>query len=297
MRTRLWIVWLGLAAASSLSAQVDPAPMPKSRPGTDRVFRGNCSEAQSRDLFTATDTDGDDRLDVFEAHDALDAMRDLRDHDGFARLDADRDGYVSWPEFDRSLRTSLQQGGSFRVRTQRRLLPSAPEAKAATPLQKFLQLHDSNGNGGLDPAEIDKFLRESELSPALGGQLRTLDHDRSGRLEEAELAPWFEQLPGRGPEPVPAKASPLPTPWSTADTDCDGALDQVEWQQLLRRLDPTLERNAEDLRRRLDRTKDGKLQADELPPKPPLRPGTSVALRADSPRTLASQLPAPRPVR
>ena len=277
MHVRLAMLCLGLCTANPLWAQTEKtAPeKPTPRPGVERVFRGNCSEATSRDLFTATDTDGDDRLDVFETHDALDSMKDLRDSDAFARLDTDRDGFVSWKEFDRSLRTALQNGGSFRVRTQRRLVASAPEARSATPLQKFLQLHDSNGNGGLDPAEVDKFLRESELSPALGGQLRTLDHDRSGRLEEAELAPWFEQLPGRSPEPAAGKPSPLPTPWSTADADRNGTLDAEEWQALLRRLDPTLERSAEGLRRRLDLNKDGVLQLDELPRQSPTRPITS----------------------
>ncbi|MBL8755692.1 MAG: hypothetical protein JNK15_20520 [Planctomycetes bacterium] len=280
VRVAVCVLWCSLWAAATLPAQAATAPQdpnaPKGKPGTERTFRGSCSGSLSRDLFGAADLDGDDRLDVFEAHDALEAMRDLRDHDGFARLDRDRDGFVSWPEFDQNLQKSLQGGGTFKIRLVRKLTATAPEARAASPLQKFLQLHDSNGNGGLDPAEVDKFLRESELSPALGGQLKTLDHDRSGRLEEAELAPWFEQLPGKSPSDVGAPASPLPPPWSTADGDRDGILDASEWKVLLRRLDPTLERIADDLLRLRDRNRDGKLQADELPGARPVRPAPTA---------------------
>jgi Ca2+-binding EF-hand superfamily protein len=265
-------LWVGATASAQSTAAPQDPNQAKTKPGTERTFRGSCSTSLSRDLFHAADLDGDDRLDVFEAHDALESMRDLRDHDGFARLDRDRDGFVSWPEFDQCLQKSLQGGGTFKIHLVRKLTAVAPEARPATPLQKFLQLHDSNGNGELDPAEVDKFLRESDLSPTLGAQLKTLDHDRSGRIEEAELAPWFEQLPGRGPTEPVGPASPLPPPWSTADQNRDGVLDADEWKALLRRLDPTLDRVADSLRERLDLSRDGKLQADELPGRKPVRP-------------------------
>lgn len=270
---RRWFLLSLLAVCPALSAQVkSEAPAtPEKRPGTEHTYRGNCSEAQSRDLFTACDADGDDRLDLFEAHDALDTMRNLRDADGFAILDKDRNGYVSWPEFDANLRSSLLREGKFRVRTSRRLAPSAPEAKAATPLQQFLQLHDSDGNGGLDPAEIEAYLRQTGLPPALGGQLRSLDLDRSGRLEEAELAPWFELLPGRSAAPGTPTDSVLLPLWASVDDDFSGTIDAAELARMLRRLDPTLDRAAAALLRALDKDRNGVLQPAEIPAAAPAK--------------------------
>ncbi|MGB3967389.1 MAG: hypothetical protein WBO45_11730, partial [Planctomycetota bacterium] len=248
------------AAAQDRSDKVEQGP--GARPGTEHTWRGNCSEARSRDLFTACDADGDDRLDLFEAFDALETVRNLRDAAGFALLDKDRDGYVSWPEFDANLRNALLHEGRFRVTTVRRLAPSAPEAKPASPLQQFLQLHDSNQNGGLDPDEVEALLRRAGLPPSLGVQLRALDLDRSGRIEEAELAPWFEQLPGRpaGPGDKVLPDSALLPPWTSVDEDLSGTIDERELARMLRRLDATLERTAQALLRLLDKNRDGKLQ-------------------------------------
>jgi Ca2+-binding EF-hand superfamily protein len=282
------------AIAAQMKAQGKDAPTTAGKPkGPEHTYRGNCSEAQSRDLFTACDADGDDRLDLFEAHDALDTMRSLRDADGFAVLDKDRNGYVSWPEFDANLRSSLLHDGKFTVRTSRRLAPSAPEAKAATPLQQFLQLHDTDGNGGLDPAEIEAYLRQTGLPPALGGQLRTLDLDRSGRLEEAELAPWFEQLPGRSASPGTATDSVLLPLWASVDDDNSGTIDVAELARVLRRLDPTLERAAAELLRSLDKNRDGVLQPGEIPAAVPSKgPGRASTAALESSRR-ALLLPGP----
>ncbi len=262
--------WIAAAAsclcATLLVAQAQGTKTPPDAPGTSRTFRSSCSEATSRDLFTACDADGDDRLDIFEASDALETIRHRRDAEGFAKLDSDRDGYVTWPEFDTNLRTTLQQGGTFRVRTVRPFAPTAPEPKAATALQQFLKLHDSNQNGGLDTDEIDQYLRQTKLPPTLGGQLRKLDLDGNSRLEEAELAPWFETLPGRAMlgAALPTN-SPLMPPWSAADRDANGTISVEELRAVLRRLDPALDGWATELLRALDRNRDGVLQPDEVP--------------------------------
>ncbi|MBL8734058.1 MAG: hypothetical protein JNN13_16920 [Planctomycetes bacterium] len=238
--------------------------------GGEQRLAGSYDEAQSRDLFRACDGDSDDRLDIFEAAQALETIRDARDSAGFATLDHDRDGFVSWPEFDQHLRLVLRRDGVFRAKVCRRLAPG-PGPRTATPLQQFLQLHDKDQNGGLDPAEIDAYLRQSNLPPQLGGLLKTLDVDQSGRIEEAELAPWFERLANPGPLPLPlfgpppAASSALMPPWGAADLDRDGNLDAAELERVLRRLDAGLARWAAQLLRRLDKDKNGKLAPSELP--------------------------------
>mgnify|MGYP000867997825 CR=1 FL=1 len=230
MTRRLLLGLLGvwLAPASLLAQPAPPGPAPakaratplpgqpqEARPQAppERIYRGPYDATTSRDLFSACDRDADDRLDVLEAGDALDGLRDAKDHDGFARYDSDRDGFVSWPEFDAVFRQSLLQKGMVRVRPCR---PVRSDSRGNGELQQFLRLHDGNGDSALDPAEIERLVRLGILAPALTSRLRTLDHDGSGRLEETELAPWFEQLP-RAARPAgerPGAGSLLPAPWN-----------------------------------------------------------------------------------
>jgi len=240
------------------------------------------SEPRSREMFSACDGNSDDRLDLFEASEALEALGDPRDGKSFLRLDGDRDGFLAWPEFDQYFRKTVERGSTFRVQTCRRLVQQAPEqqpARAATPLQRFLKLYDGNGNGGLDPEEIDQLVAQLQLLPAIGSQLKALDLDNSGRIEESEFAPRFEEfatrlqpmrpaltLPFGGlPFGGPVKAGPpLPAPWASIDENGDSAIDLDELTGALRRLDSGLERWAKHLLQRLDRDKNGTLNADEL---------------------------------
>ncbi|MBL9079131.1 MAG: hypothetical protein JNL08_16635 [Planctomycetes bacterium] len=241
------------------------------------------SESISRDLFTACDADSDDRLDVFEASDALDAIAGPKDSAGFQRYDTDRDGFVSWLEFDQQFWDTAQRGSTFRVRPCRNLGESTVErqqAQTLSPLQAFLRMHDKNGNGALDPDEVEAIVTTAGLQPTVGTQLRAQDRDRSGRIDEAELAPWFEQLRGMLPGTVgaadPARGS-LPAPWQAGDRDGNGRLDAAELADLLRRLDPMLARWAEHLVRALDRDGDNALDHKELPvPETPSRHGPAL---------------------
>ena len=227
---------------------------------------------------------------MFETSNALETVRGPRDHDAFARIDKDRDGYLSWPEFDANLRTALHIAGTFRVRTCRPLAPAAPEPKPATPLQRFLQLHDQNQNGALDFDEIDRYLAQSQPPPAVVQQIRMLDVDRTGRLEEAELAPWAE-LTGLVPASDAAGGSMLLPPWAGLDANHDNSIDAEELARMLRRLDPALDRWTAELLRCLDRNGDGLLQVDELP-----GPGTPRSSTAGL-GAGAGQLPKQSPVR
>ncbi len=130
----------------------------------------------SRELFSACDGDSDDRLDVFEASDALETLHGPTDAKGFAAIDTNRDGFVTWPEFDALFRQAIQHGNTFRVQTCRQFVQASPElatARDQTPLQKFIQLIDKNRNGALDSDEIEQFVQHADLPPALSNSLRT----------------------------------------------------------------------------------------------------------------------------
>ena len=246
----------------------DGGARPTAPKTTERNYRGPYDAGTCRDLFRACDQDADDRLDVFEASGALDGLRDARDVDGFARLDTDRDGFVTWVEFDANFRRSLQRQGSFRVRTSR---PLGGDSRGNSELQQFLRLYDADHDGALDPAEVEQLLRLGILPQGLGARLKTLDHDGSGRLEEPELAPWYEQLPRpqRGAPERPGAGSLLPPPWNVCDADKDNTVALDELALALRKLDPTLQRWAAQLLAKLDKNGDGQLQPAELPVPPP----------------------------
>lgn len=270
--------------AALLPGQAQGSSAPPGR-GEERLVRGACTPAQSRELFRACDADDDDRLDVFEAADALEAIRSPRDVQGFRRLDADRDGYVSWPEFDAVLRAVLHKGGTFRVRTARAVADVGRTSRAADPVRQFLQLHDRNGNGALDADELADCLRRSALPEPFGASLRQADRNRDGRVDETELEEWFGQLPGRMLPQRALAGSPLPPPWHAADRNHDGAIDAAEFRAMLRGLDPSLEAWANALLRALDKDRDGSLRAAELPREP------------GGPSAAPAQLPQEPPVR
>lgn len=271
-RSRVLCTLLSIAAAA-VSQQPVPGPVqpppPPIQGSSGRSSADVYTEPRSREMFTACDADSDDRLDLFEACEALETLGDPKDSSPFQRLDKNRDGYLGWPEFDQFFRTVVQRGGTFRVRTCRRLLPqSAPQRQPSTPLQHFLQNLDQNRNGGLDPQEIDQLVRDAGLPPSLGIEMKALDLDQSGRVEETELAPMFEKLRTRLPLPgtTPAKpTSPLPPEWAVADDNGDGAIDLEELTRALRRLDPSLARWARNLMQPLDADRNGRLAPTELP--------------------------------
>lgn len=274
-----WIA-IGLIGLATVSASAQRQAPTQGEPGTrpERTFRSH-SDPTSRDLFRGCDADGDDRLDVFESSKAFDSMRDAKDTAGFARLDQDRDGYISWPEFDAAFRAAVQNGGTFRIHPARRFATPAPQPRSATPLQQFLQLHDGNQSGGLDAGEIERLLRQGSIPVGLGGQLRALDLDRSGEVDEAELAPMFELLAGAARNPGNrAAASLLPPPWGAVDADRDNQIDAAELAQLLRAIDPSLARWSDDLLKSLDKDKNGKLSPIEVAAAKPPAAGTAGQL-------------------
>jgi len=254
----------------------------------ERSYQGSYSEPVSRELFTACDTDSDDRLDVFEASVSFERLRDPRDSEGYARLDRDRDGYVTWPEFDAVFRSGLRDGGTFRVTTTRPFVMPVLPPGPPTPVRRFLMTHDGDGDGSLSPEEIERLLVRTGLPEGLAEPLKGLDVDRSGKIDETELAPWFELLPPAARN-GPAGESPLPPPWFEADRDRDGKVDRAELEAVLRRIDPMLAFWAPKLLQRRDRDADQKLSGAELTP-PEAAPGAATPPPANAPpRTLPTR--------
>ena len=219
---------------------------------------------------------------MLETVDAFDLLPSPRDHQGYARFDADRDGYVTWPEFDQRFRKGIEAGGTFRVRTSRPFtMPEAPPQKA-TPLQQFLRTFDANGDGALSPSEIQKLLTATGLPAALATPLLASDLDGSGTISETELAPWCQSLPLSGLTQATG-ISPLPRPWFDGDKDKDGSIDLEELRGVLRMLDPDLLRWAAALMQRLDANQDKKLSPAELQPPPAEPAGSDDAPARDDP--------------
>ena len=283
-----WIATFALLAAAATAQAPSPVPIPLPVPAPDadareanegaaqdarppleaRRYRGTYSESVSRELFGVCDGNSDDRLDVLEAVDAFDLLPSPKDHRGYARFDQDRDGFITWPEFDRRFRKSLETTGSFRIRTRRAVtMPEAPPQKA-TALQKFVRAFDADGDGELSPVEVQQMLDATGLPATLAAPLMAADIDASGSISEAELAPWFQTLP-LNQLPQVTGASSLPRPWFEGDADKDGDIDLDELKSVLRTLDPGLLRWAAELFAKLDADGDGALSARELQPPAP----------------------------
>lgn len=248
----------------------------------NRAAADTWSERHSRELFASCDVDGDDRLDLFEAGTAFDTPGSPLRHDAFRRLDRDRDGYLTWPEFDLHFRTVVQRGDVFRVRTSRALAGNAPEQRAAkpsSPVQQLLQLYDADGSTDLNEAELANLVQRLGAPPAVLSLAKTLDLDRSGTLDEQELVPMLEHLTGSLPflRSGPAPNAALPPPWSSIDRDRDGRIDASELAQALRQLDPQLARWSGALLQAADRNRDGFLDGGELPTPVESRPARTSA--------------------
>lgn len=254
---------LGTVLAAAAAAQV-PVPVAKpgtspapAAPATDRTVAGSCSAAVSRELFAGCDLDGDDRLDVLELTGALGGGSSAPDLAAAARFDSDRDGFVTWPEFDAVLQSTVQRGGVFRVRPGWTPAP-VPTTAAPAPAAGMLVLHDADGDGGLDAVELAQYARVAKRPAELATVLLPLDRDRSGRLEAAELAVWL------GPQQAAIAATPLPRRWREFDVDRSGTLDAREFALALPPVGEHLVHWAPELLRRFDRDGDGLLAPDEL---------------------------------
>jgi Ca2+-binding EF-hand superfamily protein len=235
----------------------------------NKIAVATWSTDQSLALFELCDRDGDERLDLFEARAAIEIVDTQQ---AFRRLDRDRDGFVDWPEFDRFYHELVRSGGTLHLRPFRAETQPAGIAPR-TPARQVIDLFDIDHSGALEPSELDTMLREFQLPPAVAPQLRGLDRDHDGKIDEAELAPIVAKLKlgSLFGAYILGKSGPstLPAPWNAIDGNGDGKIDATEFEQGLRRLDPMLGRWASAILKAADRDADGCLARDELLPNDP----------------------------
>lgn len=225
-------------------------------------------EGISRAAFRACDGNADDRLSIFEARQCLERMGSLEDPQGFRQLDKDKDGQLSWSEFDRHYSGVCERGGSFRMRPTRRFQPPRrPRRASASELaaRSLVQLGDKDQDGALDRNELLALLMEFKLPEGFRKQGFTLlDSDQSGTLDQKELLMLVQTIPGLidlGRQEI------APTPGSQlagADKNDDGEVTRQELDEALRLLHPSLRRWSKKVFTDADADKDGVLTADEL---------------------------------
>ena len=250
-------------------AQVNPRPAPGAPQDPERQehsYQNGYSQSRSHELFRACDTNSDDRLDILETNDAFDVLISAKDHEGFARFDTDRDGFVTWPEFDQRFRKLLEHGGTFRVWTARPFALPEPPPQPLSPLQKFMRLHDKDQDGSLSPSEITDLLKQYGMPPQLAVTLMQSDHDKSNSIDEIEMAPWYQNLGLPVTTTNADEKGGLRQPWLEADSNANKAIDSIELDALLRKLDPALLRWTKQLISKLDLDGNGQLSAAELAP-------------------------------
>ena len=242
---------------------------PKSDKQKLRGF-GVYSKTTSRQLFAAADLNGDDRIRFFEAQKTIFEARDAR---GFRRFDTDRDGEISFREFDVRFRELTQLGQELHLLAPALIrLARGIETPQATTLavQRFFAGLDRNGDGRIDLSEWRGF--ESLLQPMLDKKaeesFRELDVDKSGTLTPRELealAPKLDLLlSGLRRSTPPRQLRPLPESLQAADRNGNSRLELDELRYALARIHPSLTRHAADLHRRVDQNRDGALDSIEL---------------------------------
>jgi Ca2+-binding EF-hand superfamily protein len=154
--------------------------------------------------FAICDRDGNQSISFPEASASLGL-----DRKGFSVYDVDGDGLVSLAEFRRRYQEILASGGAFPPPKAKVVPASALPATAAKVLESF----DKNGDGVLDPSELDAALvgmGASRMDPET--TLAQMDHDGSGKLEAAEIEDLLTVLrvgPTRRRGPAPKSVSEL----------------------------------------------------------------------------------------
>jgi Ca2+-binding EF-hand superfamily protein len=253
--------------AAKSSTQTGPRPKEGRKVSLDRY-----SESTSRRAFSACDENADDRLDLFEAAAAIEAIGSPRDRNAFRRMDRDRDGFLGFLEFDALFRSVVQRGDAFRIRVCRPYHAESAtrvvENKASAE-ERLLQLFDADRSGNLNLAELATLLKGTTYETSQTRALEMIDRDQSGAVDAHELQFMLKYL-GPGLQTVRPPLDPgkpkdnLPEPWASIDTDRNGRVDQRDLEASLRALDPALTRWARQILKVADTNQDGEVTAEEL---------------------------------
>ncbi len=222
-------------------------------------------EATSRLLFVCIDANADDRLNLSEAGQALETVAGIRDRTSFRRLDQNRDGFLSWPEFDAHLREVIRSGESFYLHPKRPELLRVDMVVSPEPEKDptVMGLVDRDHSGTLSREEVLVLLNATGLDPGVIEQFPLLDLDGSGTLSPAEAAP-LSVLLLRLTADYPTDRETLPPAYRRADRNGDGHLDLLELDVCLRMLDPGLGRWSDKVLKDADPDGSGTLDQEEL---------------------------------
>jgi hypothetical protein len=132
----------------------------------------------AEEFFLLADWDRDGWIRFSEARDSMDL-----DREGFAGFDTDRDGLISFEEYGARYRAVIARGGVFPVPRRK-----SSAAGAWRTLDELLEAVDQDRDRALSELEIARALEVTGIQdPPLETVLATLDQDRSGLLEGAEL--------------------------------------------------------------------------------------------------------------
>jgi Ca2+-binding EF-hand superfamily protein len=270
MARRLRISSIGFLVAlgglDSIAAQETEVP-PPIRKDSIRKTRGvwiqleRYDERTSRAAFAACDTDRDDRLDVREAIVALSNMGTFEKPLGFRALDANRNGFVHWDEFDGRYRGLTRAGATFLFRPTRTFVPHPASKKAtakekgAAAIARLMKMVGDDEDPDVSKSEFLKLLAALKQPSSLAGAFLLLDKDQSGGLSAAELAP------------IAAKA-PYLLELAKIDPDAvvEPTVSEKDLRKRLRRVHPSLARWNKQIFRAADSDKNGKLSRQEIDP-------------------------------
>jgi Ca2+-binding EF-hand superfamily protein len=260
-----------LCGIGSLAAQEAEVPPPIQKTAAqktgDRKVRRvwiqleRYDERTSRAAFAACDTDRDDRLDVREAIVALPNMGTFGKPLGFRALDANRNGFVHWDEFDGRYRGLTNAGASFLFRPTRTFRPRPASKKAtasekgAAAIARLMKMVGDDADPDVSKSEFLKLLATLKQPGSLANTFPLLDKDQSGGLSAAELAP------------VAAKA-PYLLELTKIDPNAvvEPTVREKDLRKQLRRVHPSLARWTEQIFRAADSDADGKLSRQEIDP-------------------------------
>jgi Ca2+-binding EF-hand superfamily protein len=151
--------------------------------------------------FETADWDADGWIYMSEAEKSLGL-----DKAGFRAFDKDGDGSISPDEFAARYQAVLEKGGVF--------APPTPKPDSNRPSRKgpkeLMKLHDVDADGMLVESEVSQALSAAKLSePTAETILATLDKDKSGGLEGAEVEELVRILSPDAPTTKPRKPKTL----------------------------------------------------------------------------------------
>ncbi len=214
-------------------------------------------EKTSRMAFSSCDDSGDDRLDLREAIHALPNMGSASKPSGFRELDANRNGFVHWDEFDARFRRLTTIGNKFLFRPSLPFLP-AKGKEPVNPVEKAINIVMNMVADDEDPeiskTEFVKLLVVLKQPAKFATSFGRLDKDESDGLSAEELAPVIAEIPAllALANTIPGAAKP--------------GIPKGVLQKRLGRIHPTLARWGKQIFRDADRDGDGKLSSKEIDP-------------------------------